>query len=139
MKEINYRFYDGHYQSISVTDEVADMFKQLNRENWRMRKRIVRHESKISLPQMSKDIGFDLPDNESSPEEKIIEKENENEYLKKLRKGMATLAAEQKYLLIEIYIKKKLLKEIAFDFGVTYQAIQNRHKKILLKLKKFFQ
>lgn len=139
MKEINYRFYDGHYQSISVTDEVADMFKQLNRENWRMRKRIVRHESKISLTQMSKDIGFDLPDNESSPEEKIIEKENENEYLKKLRKGMATLAAEQKYLLIEIYIKKKLLKEIAFDFGVTYQAIQNRHKKILLKLKKFFQ
>lgn len=95
MKEINYRFYDGHYQSISVTDEVADMFKQLNRENWRMRKRIVRHESKISLTQMSKDIGFDLPDNESSPEEKIIEKENENEYLKKLRKGMATLAAEQ--------------------------------------------
>lgn len=139
MKEINYRFYDGHYQSISVTDEVADMFKQLNRENWRMRKRIVRHEFKISLTQMSKDIGFDLPDNESSPEEKIIEKENENEYLKKLRKGMATLAAEQKYLLIEIYIKKKLLKEIAFDFGVTYQAIQNRHKKILLKLKKFFQ
>lgn len=49
MKEINYRFYDGHYESISVTDEVADMFKQLNRGNWRIRKRIVRHESKMSL------------------------------------------------------------------------------------------
>ena len=138
MKEINYRFYDGHYESIIVTEEVADVFKQLNRENWRMCKRIVRHESKISLTQMSEDIGFDLPANELSPEDMIIEKESQNNYLRKLRVGMATLAPEQKNLLIEIYIKKKLLKEIAFGFGVTYQAIQNRHKKILLKLKKFF-
>ena len=139
MKEINYRFYDGHYESISVTDEVADTFKQLNRENWRIQKRILRHESKISLNQMTEDIGSDFPDTAPSPEEMIIEKESRNDYLEKLRKGITTLTPEQKNILIEIYIRKKSLKKTAFSFGVTYQAIQNRHKKILLKLKKFFK
>ena len=30
------------------------------------------------------------------------------------------------------------LKELAEEFGVSYQAIQNRHAKILNRLRKFF-
>lgn len=59
MATINYRFYDGHYEEVEVTEETAEVFKQSNREEWRIRKSCERHETKVSLTQMQHDIGYD--------------------------------------------------------------------------------
>ena len=66
-------------------------------------------------------------------EEDVINKiENE-----RLRQAMERLLPEQRELLIKVYYQNIKLNDLAKEYGVSFQAIQNRLKKIYEKLKKF--
>lgn len=138
MATINYRFHDGHYETLEVTEEIADTFKECNREDWRLRKRQQKYETKISLSQMTEDCGFDVPDNNLSPEDQTIDQEERDKLYRTLKQSISCLLPPQRLLLRQIYIENRSLKQIAEETGVSYQAIQNRLKKIFEKLRKFF-
>jgi len=50
---------------------------------------------------------------------------------------MERLLPEQRELLIKVYYQNIKLNDLAKEYGVSFQAIQNRLKKIYEKLKKF--
>lgn len=139
MKTIFYQFADGHTETIEVTDEVFEGISELEKESrreewrhqWRMRKKLVSMDG-------LQEKGYQFEDCNSTIEEKLIEDEMQKAVRKCLRQGCDALTAAQKELLRLIYIENKSLKEIAESMNVTYQAIQNRHTKILRRLRKFF-
>lgn len=138
MKTIFYQFADGHTETIEVTDEVFEGISKLEKESrreewrhqWRMRKKLVSMDG-------LQEKGYQFEDCNSTIEEKLIEEEMQKAARKSLRQGCDVLTAAQKELLRLIYIENKSLKEIAESMNVTYQAVQNRHTKILRRLRKF--
>ncbi len=63
--------------------------------------------------------------------------EPQNELLQRFKgKVLPNLSEEQFYILYEHMVNGKSLKELANEFGVTYQAIQNRLIKIMDKIRK---
>jgi len=135
MKTIVYQFADGHTETIEVVEEVYEGMCELEKESkreewrnqWRMRKKL------ISMDALQ-EKGYQFEDHNSMIEEKLIE----DELRKTLLQGCDSLSVAQKELLRMIYIENKSLKEIAEDMNVTYQAVQNRHTKILRRLRKSF-
>ena len=135
MTTINYQLSDGHYEEIEVTEEFANEYALLEKETqreewryqWRSRKKIV------SMEAMAEQ-GTQFESKDISVEEILIRQETKDSLRKALRQ---MLTAPQIELLKLIYIQNKPLKEITEEFGVSYQAIQNRHIKILNRLRKF--
>lgn len=135
MKTIVYQFADGHTETIEVVEEVYEGMCELEKESrreewrnqWRMRKKL------ISMDGLQ-EKGYQFEDHNSMIEEKLIE----DELRKTLLQGCDSLSVAKKELLRMIYIENKSLKEIAEGMNVTYQAVQNRHIKILRRLRKFF-
>lgn len=139
MKIIVYRFVDGHTEEIEVSEEVFEVFSEIEKEEmreewrhrWRMRKKLV------SMDELQEQ-GYQFEDKNSSFEEKLIAEEIRLSQKAALSKGYISLSTEQRQLLRQIYIEQKSLKAIAVELGITYQAVQNRHIKILNHLRKFF-
>ena len=139
MKIIVYRFVDGHTEEIEVSEEVFEVFSEIEKEEmreewrhrWRMRKKLV------SMDEVQEQ-GYQFEDKNSSFEEKLIAEEIRLSQKAALSKGYISLSTEQRQLLRQIYIEQKSLKAIAVELGITYQAVQNRHIKILNHLRKFF-
>ena len=139
MKIIVYRFVDGHTEEIEVSEEVFEVFSEIEKEEmreewrhrWRMRKKLV------SMDELQEQ-GYQFEDKNSSFDEKLIAEEIRLSQKAALSKGYISLSTEQRQLLRQIYIEQKSLKAIAVELGITYQAVQNRHIKILNHLRKFF-
>ena len=136
MAFILYRFSDGHYEEIEVTEEFANEYalieKETKREEWRYQWRS--RKKLVSMDALAERGGQFESKNESA-EDIIIR----NEIKEGLRKIISDyLTPQQIELLKLIYIQNKSLKELAKEFSVSYQAIQNRHTKILNRLRQFF-
>ena len=136
MTTINYQFSDGHYEEIEVSEEFANEYalieKETQREEWRYQWRS--RKKLVSLDVLA-ERGSQFECGNESTEDIIIS----NEIKESLRKAINNfLTPSQIKLLKLIYIENKSLKELAEEFGVSYQAIQNRHAKILNRLRKFF-
>lgn len=136
MATINYRFSDGHYEEIEVSEEFAKEYALIERETqleewrykWRCRKKLV------SMDALT-ERGCQFESGNESTEDIIIR----NEMEKSLRRVIYDFFTPSQIELLKlIYIQNKSLKELAEKFGVSYQAIQNRHTKILNRLRKFF-
>lgn len=82
---------------------------------------------------LSLDNGFELEDEDSSPEDKVIQ----DETYSNLYKAISTLSKDQQWLIKEVYFKGRSQVEIAKELGVDPTAIRNRFKKIYEKIKKF--
>lgn len=82
---------------------------------------------------LSLDNGFELEDEDSSPEDKVIQ----DETYSNLYKAISTLSKDQQWLIKEVYFKGRSQVEIAKELGVSHVAILNRFKKIYEKIKKF--
>ncbi len=136
MTTINYQLSDGHYEEIEVSEEFANEYalieKETQREEWRYKWRC--RKKLVSLDVLA-ERGSQFECGNESIEDIIIS----NETKESLRKAINNfLTPSQIELLKLIYIENKSLKELAEEFGVSYQAIQNRHAKILNRLRKFF-
>lgn len=137
MTTINYQFSDGHYEEIEVTEEFAKEYALIERETqleewrykWRCRKKLV------SMDTLA-ERGYQFESGNESIEDIIIR----NEMKKSLRRAICDFFTPSQIELLKlIYIQNKSLKELAEKFGVSYQAIQNRHTKIMKRLRKFFE
>lgn len=139
MAIITYKFLDGQVENIEIPpeqiDAICEIEKDSAREKWRNEWRQRKHLS--SLEDMQ-ELGYQFRAASQTPEELLIEKEERISSRKALKSALSSLSLDQRLLLRKIYIYNKSLKEIAKSENVTYQAIQNRHKKILRKLRKFF-
>ena len=83
--------------------------------------------------ELSLDNGHDFVCEDPTPDEKI-EKQEE---IALLGQAITTLTEEQRWLINEVYYKKRTLVNIANELGVSHVAIINRLKKIHNKIKKF--
>ena len=136
MAFILYRFSDGHYEEIEVTEEFANEYalieKETKREEWRYQWRS--RKKLVSMDALAERGGQFESKNESA--EDIIIRNEIKEGLRKIKSDYLT--PSQIELLKLIYIQNKSLKELAKEFSVSYQAIQNRHTKILNRSRQFF-
>lgn len=136
MAFILYCFSDGRTEEIEVTEEFANEYalieKETKREEWRYQWRS--RKKLVSMDALA-ELGSQFESENESAEDIIIR----NELKEDLRKIISDyLTPSQIELLKLIYIQNKSLKELAKEFGVSYQAIQNRHTKILNRLRQFF-
>ena len=137
MKTILYTFADGHKEELEVTDEVAEVFYELEKYEQKVnRKETRRH---VSLD-MLEEAGFEFADPESDIEtvwEKREEEELEDklalmecerlERKQKLLESRLTARQAQAYFKFKYLGMKKV--EIAKEMGVTEGAV----RKLILK------
>lgn len=138
MAEIYFRDANGCKVFVQVSDEVSDAMTEYRRAEWRGEANARNHN--VSL-QALEEVGVFLRDNAADPLQILMEKETEQEHrdkLKRLKAALAALPKQQQALLREVYIENISLAEIAQRTSVSYQAVQNRLKKIFEKLRKFF-
>ena len=57
----------------------------------------------------------------------------------RLRAALAGLTPEQQGLVVRVYVNNEKISDIAREDGVSYEAVQNRLKKIIAKLKKYLK
>ena len=127
---------NGKNVSVSVTDEMEAVLTETRRAIWRNEAK-ENYYREVSLDAMT-DKDERTVSAELNPETIVIATEKRKEGRTKLAAALKTLTTEQARLVILFYVKNMPLNEIAEYYGVTYQAVQNRLKKILDKLKKFF-
>ena len=138
MKTIIDYFNGKRVLKIEVDEQIADCFAQSKRDEDRQEKRIERHHTRISLDQMEDDE-YQVPDNNAvNPLDEIAEREDRKEKRAALAAGLKSLKAADRKLIVDAVIKKRPLKEIAAEMGITYQSVQDRIKVILKNLKKHF-
>lgn len=139
MATITYKFSDGQVESIEIppelTDAISEIEKDSAREQWRNE---WRQRKRLSSLEGMQEFGCQFRAASQTPEELLIEREEHINSRKALKRALSSLSPDQRLLIQKIYIENKPLKEIAESENVTYQAIQNRHTKILQKLRKFF-
>lgn len=72
-----------------------------------------------------------IPPVESAVERKLLKSG--------LKQAISTLNSDEKELLLRIYYKEESLRHISADLHVPFTTLQYRHKKILKKLKNYFE
>jgi RNA polymerase sigma factor (sigma-70 family) len=123
---------DGHSEDIKVSENVGELLVSFRREDereiWREKKR-----KNKSLDYLE-GLGIELPDGSMNVEEDYILKEEKT----LLYSAIEKLPPQQKELIRRYFFYNESLQDIAAEQEVSYQAIQNRIKKSLEKLKKIF-
>ena len=129
MPTITYRFSDGHYEEIEVTEEFAAEYAEMeHREYLVNRKETRRHQSLDK----SMEHGFDVAD----PKVNVFEQVEQRLQTESLHKAIAALLPEQQELLRQVYFECIPQTEIAERENVSTVAIHNRLERILARLKK---
>ena len=133
MKTIKYKFVDGTVSEVEVSDEWGGILEKLDKE-WELNeRRETRRHISIELAELRRDT--EIPDKRVD----VVAEALANMDLEKLRAAMETLLPRQRDLIREVFFEEKTLTEIADEYGVSYQALQDRLCKILERLRKFFE
>lgn len=73
------------------------------------------------------------------PSEPLDERIARKIMIEKLPKAISILSDEEKELIEQIYFNHISERELSAIYGISHTAIQNRRKRILLKLKNYFE
>ena len=136
MKEINLQKYYPFYTQdkiVSVPDEVAQLLRELAREEDARRIRTYRHKAVYSLELLSEIREF--PSDEPLPED-ILEQSSTKELL---YKGLESLPEKQRSRLIAYYFFGINTYELARIEGVDESAARKGIQRALRSLEKFFE
>ena len=121
----------GEVTEVEVDDELGKVIAEMDEAAAKIdRKETRRHNYMSELEEKRRYISDD-----SDPLEDILE----DELHKELRLAIETLSSEQRELLIRVYWNNELQKDIAAEKGVSEMAISKRMKRIIKKLKNFFE
>ena len=134
--KIKYEFVDGT-KEIEVDEEIYKASEEINEQI----KRNDRRETRRHISTNKGDYEYEQADESADIEQQIIEKEeldHRRKQLEKLNNLLPQLNTEQQKLIRSVFFIGIPLKELAKQHGTSYQAIQNRLKKILAKLRKNF-
>ena len=132
MKTVIYGFVDGTVNEVEVSDELYAVIAKIERKTKNNDRRETRRH--VSLDLLVGRSDTEIADKSVNIETAFIKRGN----IKKLRAAMKTLTPEQKKLVQKVFFERKTLKVIAEECGASYQALQNRLRKIYKKLRKYF-
>lgn len=128
---IKYKFLDNTTSEVEVDDELGKHITEMDEVDYNLnRKETRRHIYMSVLEENGRYITAD-----SDPLDDVLKAER----IKELMTAIEKLQPQQKELLIRVYWNKELQKDIAAEEGVSEMAISKRMKRILKKLKKFFE
>ena len=117
-------------------DELIDSYLMLiYQQQLRDRANTRRHQSL----EVSIEAGHQFVDEADSIEDLLIKQEEKNERRRQLYEAIKTLSADQMWLVKQVYVLNRSQRDIAKELGVGEPAISNRMKRILEKLKKYWQ
>ena len=80
---------------------------------------------------------FDIHDYLLNKPVELIDEIIRDDEIERLLKSISTLSEDEQSIIINRFFRQKELAEIANERGITYQAVQDRLKQILNKLKTF--
>lgn len=81
---------------------------------------------------------YDLLIGQIEEASRIEDKILHNEQIEVLHKALAVLKEDERNLLIDLYVKGEGTKEISTRYGVAYTKVDSQKRRLLKKLKKFF-
>ena len=137
METINY--YDGQAViQVEVNNLVAEAYRQIRRDEWRISKRDARQHSRISLDQLDEDNECLADPFASDHLEVIIEKEKKEESNAKMQDIIKTLTERQEVVL-NLLKKGKAVTEIAEILNVTKQSVGDIRKALQKKFEVFLK
>ena len=129
MKRIKYEI-NGKVIDIEVTDEFAAQYEQIEaNEKHVNRKETRRHQSLDALVES----GFQIADPGSDIEANLIIQNN----IDLLRRALAALTSDQKWLVEQVFYYGRKQSEIAAELGIDATSIRDRLRVIYKKIKNF--
>ena len=129
MKRIKYEI-NGKVIDIEVTDEFAAQYEQIEAKEKRVnRKETRRHQSLDALVES----GFQIADPGSDIEANLIIQNN----IDVLRRALAVLTNDQKWLVEQVFYYGRKQSEIAAELGIDATSIRDRLRVIYKKIKNF--
>lgn len=129
MKRIKYEI-NGKVIDIEVTDEFAAQYEQIEANEKRVnRKETRRHQSLDALVES----GFQIADPGSDIEANLIIQNN----IDLLRRALAALMSDQKWLVEQVFYYGRKQSEIAAELGIDATSIRDRLRVIYKKIKNF--
>lgn len=129
MKRIKYEI-NGKVIDIEVTDEFAAQYEQIEANEKRVnRKETRRHQSLDALVES----GFQIADPRSDIEANLIIQNN----IDLLRRALAALTSDQKWLVEQVFYYGRKQSEIAAELGIDATSIRDRLRVIYKKIKNF--
>lgn len=129
MKRIKYEI-NGKVIDIEVTDEFAAQYEQIEANEKRVnRKETRRHQSLDALVES----GFQIADPGSDIEANLIIQNN----IDLLRRALAALTSDQKWLVEQVFYYGRKQSEIAAELGIDATSIRDRLRVIYKKIKNF--
>ena len=131
------KYFDGEKEiDVEVTEEFAAVYKELQREEERMSKRVERHEV-ASLTQMEDENGYQLGDLYApDPLDIIVKREEQEELRANMEKTYSMLTERQKQV-VELLCSGKTVSEIARLLNLNQKTIWEIREAIQKKYKKF--
>ena len=128
---------------VYVDDETARMLNGLDEQS---RREYILSEHEIYLNHLretrrhcsldeSMEHGIEFMDSAPSPEEVLIR----DDVFASLRKAVRSLKEEEKWLVTEVFYKKRPKADIARKLGISKQAIDSRLRNIFKKLKEILK
>ena len=129
MKRIKYEI-NGKVIDIEVTDEFAAQYEQIEANEKRVnRKETRRHQSLDALVES----GFQIADPGRDIEANLIIQNN----IDLLRRALAALTSDQKWLVEQVFYYGRKQSEIAAELGIDATSIRDRLRVIYKKIKNF--
>lgn len=125
---IRYEFLTGETIEIELSDDIAEIAIEIERETYNGNRRETRRHNSI---EDMESLGIQFKDIETDTAKKVEEKENKET----VHNALDQLMPQQKELIHKVYFREMSIIEIARAEGVSEAAVRNRLNKIYKKLK----
>ncbi len=122
---------DGEIPEVEVDESLGKLIEQMDADDFNLNRAETRRH--IYMSELE-EKGCYIAD-DSDPLDDILKDELHEALMASIEK----LQPQQKELLIRVYWKNELQKDIAAEEGVSEMAISNRLKRIFKKIKKFLE
>lgn len=134
--KIVYKFVKGQAIEIEVDDNIGNVVVELRCREYNNNRKEARKRNLLTRDnETGKTVQIDdcIVDKRVNVEAEVLSRiENRN-----LRNAIKRLSPRQRELLHKVYYQNIKLTDLAKEYGISYQALQNRLKKIYNQLKKF--
>lgn len=143
MATINYKFADGHFEEIEVTEEFKKEYEFLLvqeralhwKEMQQKHRAGLRCTKDYSLDKFTED-GYELPSPVADPLETLIEKEDRSEYYKKLLRPLTSKQREVYILKLQGLTQTQIADKLCLAISSVNERLQNAQKRILINFLK---
>lgn len=132
MAFILYRFSDGHYENIEVTEEFAESYAKMeHREHLVNRKETRRHQSLDK----SMEHGFDVAD----PKVNVFEQVERRLLSEQIRTALHKLTDKQRTVFLLYVLNELSFREIGEQLGLAKNTVREYYLSAVKKLKEVLQ